>query len=103
MRYPTCQQFARHIGSAFSVNVDENIHSSLELAVVEPYPAGADPLDESVSIPSFSLILFAKLAPHLPQGSYAMEHAALGSLQMFIVPIGLDHRGMRYEAVFNQG
>jgi hypothetical protein len=35
------------------------------------------------------------------QRTYALEHASLGRLEIFLVPIGPDASGMRYEAVFN--
>jgi hypothetical protein len=49
----------------------------------------------------FSLIFRGPLAPVMPQRTYALEHASLGRLEIFIVPIGPDASGMRYEAVFN--
>jgi hypothetical protein len=36
----------------------------------------------------------------LPQRIYPVEHAVLGTLQLFLVPLGPDRAGMRYEAVF---
>lgn len=49
----------------------------------------------------FSLIFRGPLAPVMPQRTYGLEHASLGRLEIFIVPIGPDASGMRYEAVFN--
>lgn len=37
----------------------------------------------------------------LPQAIYRVEHERLGALEIFLVPIGPDGQGMRYEAVFN--
>jgi hypothetical protein len=37
----------------------------------------------------------------LPQRIYQMEHDRLGTLEIFLVPIGPDAQGMGYEAVFN--
>lgn len=37
---------------------------------------------------------------HLPQGTFALDHATLGRLEMFLVPLGPDALGMRYEAIF---
>jgi hypothetical protein len=48
----------------------------------------------------FSLVFRAATTRHLPQRIYALEHAALGRLDLFLVPIGPDQLGMRYEAVF---
>ena len=37
----------------------------------------------------------------LPQRTYRMEHAEIGTFEIFLVPIGPDEKGLRYEAVFN--
>lgn len=37
---------------------------------------------------------------HLPQGTFKLRHEQLGELEMFLVPLGPDAGGMRYEAVF---
>jgi hypothetical protein len=37
----------------------------------------------------------------LPQRIYKVEHDQLGTFELFLVPIGPDAQGMRYEAVFN--
>ncbi len=49
----------------------------------------------------FSLIFRGPFQPVLPQRIWPLEHAALGRLEVFLVPIGPDGAGMRYEAVFN--
>jgi hypothetical protein len=36
----------------------------------------------------------------LEQRIYAVHHPALGAFDLFLVPIGPDGEGMRYEAVF---
>jgi hypothetical protein len=36
----------------------------------------------------------------LPQRIYRMEHARIGSFELFLVPIGPDEEGLRYEAIF---
>jgi hypothetical protein len=40
------------------------------------------------------------VAPVLPQGIQRLSHAELGELDLFLVPIGPDAQGMRYEAAF---
>ncbi len=49
----------------------------------------------------FSLVFHGPFSPVMPQRTYALEHASLGRLDIFLVPIGPDADGMRYEAVFN--
>ena len=38
--------------------------------------------------------------PHWPQGIYPVSHPSLGTLDMFLVPIGPVADGLGYEAVF---
>ena len=50
----------------------------------------------------FSLIFRAAgVHFHLAQGIYLLEHGGHGELHVFLVPIGPDEAGMRFEAVFN--
>lgn len=57
--------------------------------------------DGSALRESFSLVFRGPLQPVLPQRIYRLEHEGLGTLEIFLVPVGPDKDGMRYEAVFN--
>lgn len=48
----------------------------------------------------FSLYFRGPRTPALPQRIYALSHAGLGALDIFLVPIRQDETGMTYEAVF---
>lgn len=49
---------------------------------------------------AFSLIFRGPYEPVLPQQIWSLAHEAFGELDIFLVPIGPDKKGMRYEAVF---
>lgn len=52
----------------------------------------------------FSAFFFQEAPrPILPQSIYRLEHEAMGTMEVFLVPVGPDpqRRGMVYEAVFN--
>lgn len=49
----------------------------------------------------FSLTLRGPLQPQLEQGIHLLEHAVLGELAIFLVPVGRDAAGMDYQAIFN--
>lgn len=49
----------------------------------------------------FSLVFLGPLTPILPQRTWDLAHAAVGSVAIFLVPIGPKDGRMRYEAVFN--
>ena len=48
----------------------------------------------------FSLVFRGPKEPVLPQHIYRLTHPRLGSLDLFLVPIGPDTVGMQYESVF---
>lgn len=49
----------------------------------------------------FSLIFTAPSPPVLPQGIYHVEHATIGAMDVLLVPVGLKHSRVEYQAVFN--
>jgi hypothetical protein len=49
---------------------------------------------------AFSLEFVEPAGQLLPQAIYSLEHPTLGTLEMFLVPLGPSANGMRYEAVF---
>jgi hypothetical protein len=71
----------------------------LELAEVED--RGHRPTAEG-TLSTYSLVFRSPgEMRHVPQGTYRLEHATLGALDVFLVPIGPLGGGMRYQAVFN--
>lgn len=49
----------------------------------------------------FSAIFRSKEGHYLPQSIYSLEHATLGPLDLFLVPLGSEEgEGMDFEAVF---
>lgn len=49
----------------------------------------------------YSLYFRGPLRPILQQAIYQVEHDRMGTMDIFLVPIGPDGQGMGYEAVFN--
>jgi hypothetical protein len=56
----------------------------------------------SPKLDNFSLIFRGPKSPFLEQRIYPMAHERFGDFELFLVPIGPDSLGMRYEAVFNR-
>ena len=69
-----------------------------ELTTVRPLGGGGDEGEEGRR--PFSLIYRGPLTPILPQQIYPVEHPELGTLELFLVPVGPEGGGMQYEAVF---
>jgi len=68
----------------------------LRLIQVENLASAAE---EAAGRPRFSL-LFDGGAARFSQGTYAMQHAVLGTFDLFLVPVG-QQRGL-YQAVINR-
>ena len=95
LRSFTIETFAPLVGEAFRIRPDDA--SSLEANLISAEPHGGRAGDSRTP---FSIVFRGPSQPVLAQMTYRMEHAALGSFELFIVPIGPDETGMRYEAIF---
>jgi hypothetical protein len=96
----TAATFAPHRGEPFTVRADEQTTLALALSEVTPLgPAPAHTADGPRRAP-FSLLFHGPPTPILPQRIYQVEHGAIGAFELFLVPLGPDRAGMRYEAVF---
>jgi hypothetical protein len=49
----------------------------------------------------FSLLFRGPLEQPLEQGVYPLSHAGMGEDVLFLVPVGREADGFRYEAIFN--
>ena len=95
MTYAT---FAALLHSRFRVQTGESTPVELELVEATTQQTGP----AQVQPGNFSLIFAGPQAAFLVQRTYLFEHEKLGAFHLFIVPIGKDQFGFRYEAVFNR-
>jgi hypothetical protein len=95
---PTEENFRQHLGTKFAVRVEAPRPLELELDEVKGYRAGER---EPAGMERFSLFFYGPGDLMLPQGTFTLEHPAMGEQLLFIVPVGRDERGFRYEVVFN--
>ena len=96
----TVENFAPHVGSTFTAKLEGTDHIELQLVEARPVGPATQPLPAGAGRAPFSLIFRGPAHPVLPQRIYALEHASLGRLEIFIVPVSADTEGVRYEAVF---
>jgi hypothetical protein len=73
---------------------------SLELVETEEGTEPGGPGPDGQERLQFSLFFRGRTAPLLPQATYSLSHPELGELDLFLVPIGADDDGVRYEAAF---
>jgi hypothetical protein len=87
------EDFAAHLDGAFELQAG-GAAVPLKLAKVDPAgnsgrPGGA-----------FSLIFVAPKGPWLPQAIYPVTHPTLGTMEIFLVPVGSTQGGNGYQAIF---
>jgi hypothetical protein len=96
----THEHFAGRVGERFTLVLPEG--SPLELVLVETAVSeelgGQGPEGEERH--QFSVVFRGPASPVLAQSIYGLHHAELGELELFLVPLGPDGEGIRYEAAF---
>ena len=96
----TIATFADRVGETFRICPDETQTVATELVDVTDLSARAGPEVAHYPRAPFSIVFRGPMSPILPQRIYRLEHDEIGTFELFLVPIGLDREGMRYEAVF---
>lgn len=91
--------FAAHQGTAFELRLADG--KSVPLTLAEVRKLGANRSANGAKREAFSLTFRAPTREfYVPQQVVALDHAALGRIELFVVPIGPDQTGMRFEAIF---
>jgi hypothetical protein len=86
--------FAEHLNTKFRIPLRPS--GAVELELIEVLGTLSTPRQEQ-----FSLFFRGPQNPFLPQSIYHMEHEKMEAIDIFIVPVGREPDGFRYEAVFN--
>jgi len=88
--------FSQYLGERFSLQGAGSMTTKLELIEVKDL-SGA----QTAKKQSFSLVFQGFGEMFLSQKTYSLCHEKIGIFDLFLVPIGQDATGFRYEAVFN--
>ena len=92
----THSSFEEHLNTPFHIHYGDQAPLEAILFEVRLHEAHDGPRKQP-----FSLYFRSPQRGVLPQAIYQVEHEQMGPLEIFLVPIGPDEKGMRYEAVFN--
>ncbi len=92
----TQDSFSPHLGTRFEVQL-EGRTLALELLEVKPYRGDGD---TRRGRQPFSVFFRGPRDVYLPQQIVPLHHEQMGKLEIFLVPVGLEADGYRYEAVF---
>lgn len=96
----TFDQFSGRVGQTFEVGAEGGVRIRAELVEATESAEAGGPGPDGQPRRQFALVFRGPLEPVLPQATHTVEHDELGRLEIFLVPIGPDGSGMRYEAVF---
>lgn len=86
-------KFAEVIGSSFVVTAN-NVSADLVLKKVNE-------LHETSGRQGFSIEFLAPENCNVAQGLYDLEHATLGKMQLFLVPVGQVKGRLQLQSIFN--
>jgi hypothetical protein len=89
------KSFSEHLNTKFRVYAGDD--NTVELELVEAKDLGSNSRQER-----FTLLFRGPHNVALEQRIYKMEHDKIGSLDLFIVPVGAVEAGKEYEAIFNR-
>jgi hypothetical protein len=93
-------EFRKHLGTKFRVRFETEGAPEIDLLLEE---VASFPMlkDSRGDVERFSLYFRGPGDLFLPQGTYMLENEGMGEAHIFLVPVGRDESGFRYEAVFN--
>jgi hypothetical protein len=89
--------FSKLINKEFRIYFEPSDPSNAELIELNKHNVPS----ESERRTPFSIVFRGPVDKVWPQGMYKIEHKSMGELELFLVPIGPDDKGICYEAVFN--
>ena len=93
----TLQDFEACLNERFEIVVDNGEGLTLELVEASALEDGYG----SPRLAPFSLVFRGPRGVSLPQQIYTLRHEQMESMDIFLVPIRPDERGMRLQAIFN--
>jgi len=98
----TAESFQPHLDETFTVRVDliDSAYPTMDLTLVSVSPLGRPPAADEDRRHAFALLFQGPAEPVLAQRMFQVDNERLGSLDLFLVPVGSDREGMQYEAVF---
>ncbi len=100
MKPLSMEVFEPLVGQVFSFELEDGTRIDLELREVTPGTARIREQYRPDERAPFSLVFRGGPEEPLPQQTYPLQHAELGRVDIFLVPIGPGKEGMGYEAVF---
>lgn len=92
---PARDEFAAQLNTKFHIYFSAEQATEVELTQVTK-------LHEKFRTESFELLFAAPDTVPPFQSLYKIEHDTLGTLELFLVPVAKDEKGLHFEAVFSR-
>jgi hypothetical protein len=86
--------FAKQVNTEFQVHDSAAKSFKLKLAQVVK-------ISKTAQQEAFSLLFQGPATHYIAQGIHKLNHAQLGEIDIFLVPVGKNQDGFEYEAIFN--
>jgi hypothetical protein len=96
--FQTEEEFRQHLNTPFRLQVNAPKPIDLTLVGVDSRPSDAT---EQQGMERFSVLFLGPSEFLLPQSTYRLVHPEMGEFDVFLVAIGKEADGYRYEAVYN--
>jgi hypothetical protein len=96
--FQTQEEFKQHLNTPFRLQVNAPKPIDLTLVEVESRPSEAH---EQQGMERFSVFFMGSPEFLLPQNTYRLAHPEMGEFDVFLVAVGKETDGYRYEAVYN--
>ena len=91
-------EFAKNLNTKFRLVVEAP--QPIELTLVDVAPRKIQP-NEEPGMERFSAVFMGPREILLPQQTYTVSHPDMGEFEIFLVALGQEPDGFKYEAVYN--
>jgi|ERR1700741_1083305 len=91
-------EFSKHVNTKFQLQVEAP--QPIELTLISVTPRRIEP-HEQAGMERFSAMFMGPRDILLPQQTYRVSHSEMGEFDIFLVALGQEAEGFRYEAVYN--
>jgi hypothetical protein len=93
----TASDFKSQVSKDFFIHFSSEVITTAQLEKVVDLP----PYKNLERKPFSILLQTTQKHYHYQQAIYTIEQSALGTMQIFLVPVGCNEKGVQYEAVFS--